>query len=205
MKISEQKLEQLLSDKRAQSFEFDQNPAPGLHLAITGVIQRERRARNWRMLSLAASIMLLIGAWGWWYAQNEIHPVAKETVVGGCDRLEEALKLFGKNVGLVFFDDDLITGERLSEERPVNRLTFDWYDRSGKLRTLSVLGADSDSIMLDNPELSGVILFSRSDDNTLVVELDLVSAGSNQKIRDIIVLPKKSHSAQTVKIDNIIS
>lgn len=205
MKISEQKLEQLLSDKRAQSFEFDQNPAPGLQAGIISSIRAERRTRNWRMLSLAASIMLLLGTWGWWYAQSQIRPVAAETVAAGCDRLEEALKLFGKNVGLVFFDDNLITGERLSRERPLNRLTFDWHDRNGKIRTLSVLGADSDSIMLDNPELSGVIIFSRSDDNTLVVDLDLVSAGGSQKIRDIIVLPKKAHSAQTVKIDNIIS
>lgn len=205
MKISEQKLEQLLSAKRAQSFEFDQNPPSGLQARIVEDIRSGRRGHVWRMLSLAASILLLIGVGGWWYAQRQIHPGAAQTAIAGCDRLEEAVRLFGQNVGLVFFDDDLITGERLSRERPVNRLTFDWHDRTGKVRTLSVLGADSDSIMLDNPELSGVILFSRSDDNTLVVELDLVGADSSQKIRDIIVLPKKSHSAQTVKIDNIIS
>lgn len=204
MKISEQKLEQLLSAKRAQSFEFDQNPPAGLQTRIVRGIRSEHRSHVWRVLALAASVILLIG--GWWYTQSQGSPVAAQTVATGCDRLEEALKLFGQNVGLVFFDDDLITGERLSQERPVNRLTFDWCDRrTGKIQTLSVLGADSDSILLDTPELSGVILFSRSDDNTLVVELDLVGADSSQKIRDIIVLPKTTHSVQTIKIDNIIS
>ena len=89
------------------------------------------------------------------------------------DPMQESLRLFGDEVAVLFVGNDLVIGERLTEAPPDNILKV-------KLASdieLKIACADNDSISVNAPGVSGNVIVSRSDRQTLVLDVDLFIQG----------------------------
>ena len=85
----------------------------------------------------------------------------------------ESLRLFGDDVAVIFVGNDLVIGERMNSDTSSNILKI-------KLTNdieLKIACSDNDSITVNTPEISGNIIVSRSDRQTLVLDVDLLIQG----------------------------
>ncbi len=185
MKKMNEQLEELLELKRLSASAEAVPDAGDVAAAFLVRIRRRRRRLGWS-LALAASLLLAL-------AGVLFLPGAKETAIAprialnGMELLE-AQRLFGDEVAVAFLNGELITGERLSPEKPNLRLSLELVDpATGKSSRLIFAGSDNDTIVLDSPLLAGEIILSRSDCETTVVEY-LLRTRKNLEIRNIALV-----------------
>ena len=105
-------------------------------------------------------------------------------------KVNEAARLFGNDSAVVFFGDELVTGSRESSMKMTNYVNVTLQAGKKNLQ-LSLLCSDNDSIYLDGPDFSGNVIISRSDDSTLVLDMELTVRG--EKTHTII--PAVRHAA----------
>jgi hypothetical protein len=89
------------------------------------------------------------------------------------DPMQESLRLFGDEVAVLFIGNDLVIGERMNTESPSNVLNVKLANNI----ELKIACADNDSISVNAPGVSGNVIVSRSDRQTLVLDVDLFIQG----------------------------
>ena len=89
------------------------------------------------------------------------------------DPMQESLRLFGDEVAVLFVGNDLVIGERMNTESPSNVLNVKLANNI----ELKIACADNDSISVNAPGVSGNVIVSRSDRQTLVLDVDLFIQG----------------------------
>ncbi len=99
------------------------------------------------------------------------------------NKISEAVRLFGGDAAVIFFDNELITGEREAAGVPSNLVTISLWTGTQKL-DLSLACSDNDSIYLDDGIYSGDVVVSRPDATTLVLDLELKIDG--KMVRTVI-------------------
>ncbi|MEG1980505.1 MAG: hypothetical protein RR060_07235, partial [Victivallaceae bacterium] len=94
---------------------------------------------------------------------------------GNCNvKLDNTMELFGSDVALMFVNDELIIGERHGNGEDLRRWRLKVEDPASHQKyTLLVAGAENDALILESSEVSGTILISRSDADTLVFDVDI--------------------------------
>jgi len=185
MKLTELELDNLLEAKKTSASAV---PAPDAEaVAAAFLVELRRRQANRRRViyALAASLLLVLSAAV--ALPGLKSPVAPRTSAVG-NELLEAQRLFGDEVAVAFLDGELVTGERLSSDKPNLRLALELVDpATGKRSKLIFAGSDNDTIMLDTPLLAGEIILSRSDRQTTVVEYRL-RTGGRLEVRNIALV-----------------
>lgn len=88
-------------------------------------------------------------------------------------RLKESVRLFGNRATVFFFGDELVTGERDAESDPKNLVNIDLTGEDGNTLRLSLACSDDDSIRLDSDTATGMVVVSRCDAGTLVIDLEI--------------------------------
>lgn len=185
MKLTDLELDTLLEAKKTSASAV---PAPGAE-AVAAVfvagLRRRRENRRRVIYALAASLLLALSVF---VALPGLRPSAAPKVATGNRALLEAQRLFGDQVAVAFFDGELVTGERLSSDKPNLRLALELVDpATGKHSKLIFAGSDNDTIVLDSPLLAGEIILSRSDSRTTVVEYRL-RPGGRFEVRNIALV-----------------
>ena len=163
--MNNDRLEQLLEEKKAQTLPFEKSAeAFAADFFAKAETRRPRRARWFRAAALVAAAAGLVI---WALLALKPAPAASDTEH---DLLTESLRLFGSDeVAVLFVDNDLVIGERLSDTAPENLLQV---KIAGNV-DLKLACSDHDSISVNSPDVSGNVIVSRSDSNTLVLDVDL--------------------------------
>ncbi len=198
--MNEQRLDELLELKKARAAEVEFAPADEFKRGLDKCIKRRQLFRH-RIYALAAAAAAVVCVTVVLLA--DFRP--REQTNAFADRLRETMKLFGVGEGFLFYDNELIAYER-ENGRGYNNLIK--LRLIGKKDIMLVFpSADEDVIALDDPLLSGYILVTRSDECTLVLELDLKDKTSNRKIRNIMTLtkPVSSHGENLAPLDSTIN
>ncbi len=150
---------------------------------------RETPTEWWKYMSRAAALLIVAGLL---FLAMQRNPATLPEQ----DKLAEAQRLFGDAAAAVFCGDELVTGDRLGNGGREKRFELKLRSADGGAPlVLTFAGREGESIVLDSPFLSGVILLSRSDAATLVVELELEYRG--QTIRGILPLPQRQETNGT--------
>lgn len=185
MKLTDLELDNLLEAKKTSASTV---PAPDAEAVATAFLVglRRRQANRRRVIyALAASLLLALSVF---VALPDLKPSAAPKSASGNKALLEAQRLFGDQVAVAFLDGELVTGERLSSDKPNLRLALELVDpATGKRSRLIFAGSDNDTITLDSPLLAGEIILSRSDCRTTVVEYRL-RPGGRFEIRNIALV-----------------
>ena len=183
--MNEEQLEKLLAEKKARCFQFEQSEEEFLadFMVKTADCSRPRLPiRFWRYAAIvAAAIGIALPAWISRVDTADPPPlqVPKQPVIAktvppeSLDPMRESLRLFGNDVAVLFIDNDLVIGERLAEETPSNLLQV----KLARGVDLKIACADKDSISVNSPGISGNVIVSRSDQSTLVLDIDLLIEG----------------------------
>lgn len=180
--MNEQRLDELLELKKAQAAEAGFAPAEDFKRELDRCIRKRLlfRHRIYALTAAAAAIACVTAV-----LLADFKPRQQNAF---SDRLQETIRLFGVGEGFLFYNNELIGYERENGHTYNNLIKL---RLTGKEDVMLVFpSADEDVIALDDPLLSGYILVTRSDENTLVLELDLKDKTSNRKIRDIMTLAK---------------
>ncbi len=181
--MNEQRLDELLELKKAQAAEAEFAPAEEFRRGLDKCIKKRQLFRH-RIYALAAAAAAIVCVTVVLLANFK----PKEQKNAFADRLRETMKLFGVGEGFLFYNNELIGYERENGRGYKNLIKL--HLTGQKDITLVFPSADEDVIALDDPLLSGYILVTRSDECTLVLELDLKDKTSNRKIKNIMTLPK---------------
>lgn len=178
MKITDEKLNQLIAQKQAQTASSPPDEDRMRQRFSAAIAIRKPAPRRWPRRAAAASLAIIAGAAAWML----FIPSPAAT----CDPLSEASRLFGNDSALALFDGSLLIGERLGKGTPVHRFCLEIVDRiNGKVRTMVILASDDDTLILSG-EISGEIIISRSDRNTFVADINLSCA--DQQYHNITVI-----------------
>ena len=98
------------------------------------------------------------------------------------DRLAEAERHFGKNIGVMFVNDDLLVYERQQNGTARYRVTIRLFSADGEiLASLEFASPGDDYIILEDEAITGRIFLNRCDDQDTVVELDLRMQDTRQQ------------------------
>ena len=98
--------------------------------------------------------------------------------------LNETVRLFGGDAGVVFLGGELVTGERSGRTAPENLISAT-IESNGKSCELLIASADNDAVTLDSNFASGEIVVSRCDRDTIVLDID-VKLADDTAIRTIV-------------------
>ena len=163
--MNDDRLEKLLNEKKAQTLAFDKSAeefaADFFAKAETRAPERPLRLRKAAIFAAAASLLIM--------ALITLKP-APAASAAELDPLAESLRLFGSgDVAVLFVDNDLVIGERVSGNAPSNLLQV---KIAGNV-DLKLACSDHDSISVNSPDVSGNVIVSRSDSSTLVLDVDL--------------------------------
>ena len=181
--MNEEQLEKLLNEKRSQTFLFDKSEDDFLADFIKKTEQSlPRKNYFWRYaaafavaagLAVIAVISMQNNKGQIAGVINEHHASAKKMQDVSLDPMQESLRLFGNDVAVIFVGNDLVIGERMNTESPSNVLNVKLANNI----ELKIACADNDSISVNAPGVSGNVIVSRSDRQTLVLDVDLFIQG----------------------------
>lgn len=176
-------LDELLERKKNVSMKFDQCEEDFIEEFFTRTAQAPvHHFPVWRiaagfllLLSIAAGLYSLFPANHCGTAAGAKLGSAENNAQVG--KLEEAVRIFGGDAALIFFGDELITGKRESKVIPDNRIDLQLH-AGNRIIDLSLACPDSDTFYLDADGISGNVVVSRSDNSTLVLDIDLTINGT---------------------------
>ena len=177
--MNERQLDELL-ELKARS-----KPAEDGYVSTEDFIARFRR-RRWRRQVLwhlaggiaAAGIMLLL-VQAWRYSPGPNAGPAAQTAQAAddfaeVDRLAEAERQFGKHIGVMFVNDNLLLYERQENGKARYNVSIQLCSACGEtLASLEFASPGNDYIVLDDEAITGRIFLNRCDDQDTVVELNL--------------------------------
>ncbi len=191
MKITDATLDALLQRKAAGSVAPGTPKPEAFAAAFQNALRQRRRRALLRPLTAAAALFLL--SIGLFVGTRSAPPRVPAQVRTEFAKLTFAQNFLGPEVGVVFLNDELATGERLlAGVPPRNRIALELVDRRTGFRTaLAFAGADGDTIVLDTPQLSGEILLLPDDAGNLVVDLELQNQTTGQELRDVLVFDRE--------------
>ncbi len=189
--MNKQELDELL-ELKARS-----KPADDRYPSTEDFIARFRR-RLWLRqvlprlavgIAAAAIMLLLIQAWHYSPSQNaapETQTAQETDDYAEIDRLAEAERHFGKHIGVMFVNDNLLLFERQANGKPRYNVNIQLFSALGEpLASLEFASPGNDYIILEDEAITGRIFLNRCDDHDMVVELDLRLHDTRQ--RDITV------------------
>ncbi|MBO5681196.1 MAG: hypothetical protein J6T08_05725 [Lentisphaeria bacterium] len=181
--MNEEQLEKLLNEKRSQTFLFDKSEEDFLADFIKKTEQSSPRKNYFRRYAAAFAVAAGLAVIAVISMQNnkgqiagvinEHHASAKKMQDVSLDPMQESLRLFGDEVAVLFVGNDLVIGERMNTESPSNVLNVKLANNI----ELKIACADNDSISVNAPGVSGNVIVSRSDRQTLVLDVDLFIQG----------------------------
>ena len=167
--MNEEQLEKLLKEKKDHVYHFTQSEEDFLAGFMEKIDHRPQKIHFWRYAAIfaaAASLVLMFLS----MIPAKLNYSGKPTAV---DPMQESLRLFGDEVAVLFVGNDLVIGERLTEAPPDNILKVKLANNI----ELKIACADNDSISVNAPGVSGNVIVSRSDRQTLVLDVDLFIQG----------------------------
>ena len=167
--MNEDLLEKLLKEKRDLVYHFDQSEDDLLAGFMEKIERRPHRIHFWRYAAIFAVATGIVIMFLFMIPAKIDFSDKKNTV----DPMIESLRLFGDDVAVIFVGNDLVIGERMNSDTSSNILKI-------KLTNdieLKIACSDNDSITVNAPEISGNIIVSRSDRQTLVLDVDLLIQG----------------------------
>lgn len=107
----------------------------------------------------------------------------------GLAYLSETSRFLGNDTGFVYYNGELIVGERVAKGERKNQFLLTIHEEStNKEITIAFSAADEETIILDSPLLSGVILLTKSDANTFIAEVNLKAAHISQPFSKVVVM-----------------
>ena len=174
--MNERQLDELLEQKKNSSIEFNRSEAEFTKDFLEKVENRPFPAFHiWRyaagiLLPTAAVFAIFITLW------RDDPPEKADSVSDPFVNINEAVRLFGNDSAVVFFGDELVTGSRESSMKMENYVNVLLQAGKDNLQ-LSLICSDNDSIYLDGPDVFGNVVISRSDDSTLVLDMELTIKG----------------------------
>lgn len=176
--MNEKQLDSLLEEKSSMQTRFSQSEAEFAEAFFRRIDDERRKKRHAILLRCAAGFLLLLTA-----AAVILPQMSEERSVSfnPYTKLSETVRLFGEDAAVLFVNEELYTGER-SESPPENLVILTLLDEAGKRIRLSLACSDQDTIYLDTPGISGEIVTSRCDGETLVLDLDLKWNGRRLRI-----------------------
>ena len=182
--MDEDLLEKLLKEKKDRIYRFDQSEEDFLAGFMEKIDHRPHRIHFWRYAAIFAAVigitvLALTSMSGKTVPPSEItthESVATNNAPGkSFDPMQESLRLFGDEVAVLFVGNDLVIGERMNTESPSNVL----YVKLSNDIELKIACADNDTISVNAPGVSGNVIVSRSDRQTLVLDVDLLIQGKH--------------------------
>ena len=181
--MNEEQLEKLLNEKRSQIFLFDKSEEDFLADFIKKTEQSLPRKNYFWRYAAAFAVAAGLAVIAVISMQNnkgqiagvihEHHASAQKMQDVSLDPMQESLRLFGNDVAVIFVGNDLVVGERMTGDIPSNVLNVTLSDGV----ELKIACADNDSISVNAPGVSGNVIVSRSDHQTLVLDVDLFIQG----------------------------
>lgn len=181
--MNDQKLNELLEVKKSAAGKFSTSDTAFAE-KILAEIERTP-VRRVPVLRLAAGLLIAAGVavfFAWTAGKQE------KTADSPFYKVREAARLFGGDAAVLFFGDELVTGERESADTPVNFVDVKLCGGTKPLE-LTLACSDSDSIYLDAENISGNLVISRCDAVTLVLDVELKING--REIRTIIPVVRR--------------
>ncbi len=170
--MNDKKLDELLALKKSVSGDFSKSTAEFSRDFFAQIEKQSRKRFNY--LAWAAGFIILLGVTAFMLSLLK----KPDVPYNPCAKLAETVRLFGREVAVIFLGNELVTGERDSSSLPKNFIDIDLATNGGELN-LALACADNDSIMFDSPQYSGSIIASRCDDRTLVLDVDLTFNGKH--------------------------
>ena len=202
--MNEEQLEKLLNEKKSQAFLFDKSEEEFLADFIKKTEHSSPRKNHFLRYAAAFAVvsgLAVIALISMQCATNQIsetvakhRAAAKNTQEAALKPMLESLRLFGDDVAVVFVGNDLVIGERTTCDAPTNVLNVKLSDGV----ELKIACADNDSISVNAPGVSGNVIVSRSDHQTLVLDVDLFIRG--KRINTQIPIAGKFHKSQALRI-----
>ncbi len=182
-------LDKLLEIKKHQQGEFKQSTAEFTADFFKQIQAQkpQKRRLHITILRWAAVAVITLTAVGALYCGLYTPPNIPETPFY---KLEEALHLFGGDAAVMFCGNELLTGERSESSTPNNLIALQIPYNEQKI-DLFLASADNDTVVLNSPQANGIIVTSRSDSKTLVVDIELTL--NNQNIRTAIPVVLKGN------------
>lgn len=180
--MNEELLEKLLKEKKDQVYHFGQSEEDFIAGFMEKIDHRPQKIHFWRYAAIFAAVigitvLALASMSGKTVQSSEItthESVATNNAPGkSFDPMQESLRLFGDEVAVLFVGNDLVIGERMNTESPSNVLNVKLANNI----ELKIACADNDSISVNAPGVSGNVIVSRSDRQTLVLDVDLFIQG----------------------------
>lgn len=202
--MNEDRLENLLKEKKDQVFHFNRSEEEFFAGFIAETKCHEaQKIHIWRYAAIFAAVLGLavlavISMRNYPLPASETtKPVSMATnkaPARSFDPMQESLRLFGDDVAVLFVGNDLVIGERMNREMPSNVLNVKLADNL----ELKIACADNDSISINAPGVFGNIIVSRSDRQTLVLDVDLLILG--KRIHTQIPVDSKIQKNQSGRI-----
>ena len=180
--MNEDILEKLLKEKKDRVYRFEQSEEDFLAGFMEKIERRPQKIHFWRYAAIFAAVvgitvLALTSMSGKTVPPSEITTLeslaTNNAPEKSFDPMEESLRLFGDEVAVLFVGNDLVIGERMNTESPSNILNV----KLANDIELKIACADNDSISVNAPEVSGNVIISRSDRQTLVLDMDLLIQG----------------------------
>ena len=162
---------------------------PSTEEFIAGFRRRRQRRHRHALLCLgsgvAAAGMLLLLTQAWFRSPDR-NTAAAAAPAADCyaeaDRLAETERHFGKNVGVMFVNDDLLVYKRQESGPDRYTVTIRLFAADGEtLACLEFASPGDDYIILEDEAITGRIFLNRCDDQDTVVELDLHLQDTRQR------------------------
>ena len=202
--MNEEQLEKLLHEKKSQTFLFDKSEEEFLADFMKKTEQSSPRKNYFLRYAAAFAVAAGLAVIALISMQNnnesisevitQHHVSAKNMQDETSDPMQESLRLFGNDVAVIFVGNDLVVGERMAGDAPSNVLNVTLSDGV----ELKIACADNDSISVNAPGVSGNVIVSRSDQQTLVLDVDLLIQG--KRINTQIPITSKFHKTQSVRM-----
>ena len=180
--MNEDILEKLLKEKKDRVYRFEQSEEDFLAGFMEKIERRPHRIHFWRYAAIFAAVigitvLALTSMSGKTVPTSEITTLESQATNNApgksFDPMQESLRLFGDEVAVLFVGNDLVIGERMNTESPSNILNV----KLANDIELKIACADNDSISVNAPGVSGNVIVSRSDRQTLVLDMDLLIQG----------------------------
>ena len=186
--MNERQLDELLEQKKNFSVEFSRSTNEFTMDFLEKIGRRPSVSFHvWRYA--AGFLLVTAAALAIFMMQNRTRPSGgTDAVPNPFAKVREAARLFGNDSAVMFFDDELVTGDRESSTEMTNYVDVMLQAGKKKLQ-LSMICSDNDSIYLDGPDFAGNVIISRSDDSTLVLDMELTIKG--EKTHAIIPVVRK--------------
>lgn len=185
MKISDQKLDELLILKQQQTCDVVENEEEVIRIFQNNIRKTKSRPRFY--WAIAASIALCIGVLSimmWQMKPQEIDLSMAKT--SSWKIYTEVSKLFGDESALAVIEDQVLIGERYDTKLPLQNVSLKIINpATGQAESMILRVAENDTLTFSG-EISGEILISRSDNSTLVADIDLKS--NDKHIKQIVVI-----------------